>query len=326
MRRSAGFAPFLFAAGFALAAQEQPAAGASAPAFVYASISEARAVLGARDEYVRATTPLERSAKLRTTEAVDEERFMRHMQDTVLEWTDEQRQKLAPVVHLLARFLDGVKWRMPGSILLIQASAALEDDTPHTRDNAIVMTESFLGRGPGMLTHVLAHETFHVLSRNNTELREKLYAAIGFRRCETVIIPPAIARMRITNPDAVESRHTISVRYQGEPVEALPYVRFSSADIDPRAGFMQQIQVAWLLVDRKGSECRARGGALEDGVAPEQLEGLYERVGRNTQYLFHPEEILADNFSLLFFSTLRGSAQGIRSPEILETMRKILHE
>jgi hypothetical protein len=34
-------------------------------------------------------------------------------------------------------------------------------------------------------------------------------------------------------------------------------------------------------------------------VGPGELTGFFEQIGRNTQYIIHPEEILADNFSLL---------------------------
>lgn len=314
---------------FALAtppAGAQPAATGSVPAFVYATRSEARAVLGARDEYVRASTPLERSAKLKTAEPVDEERFARHMQDAAQEWTQEQRQRIAPVLEGLTRFLGGVKWRIPERILLIQAGAALEEDSPHTRANAIVMPASYLARGPNVLAHVLVHETFHVLTRNNEPLREQLYAAIGFGRCESVVIPDEIARLAITNPDTVESRHTIAVRYRGEPVEALPYIRFPSERVDPRKGFLSQLEVAWLLVDRQGTGCRAREGPQARGVSPDELEGLYEQIGRNTSYLFHPEEILAENFALLVYRSLGRPLKGLPSPEILDRMRGILLE
>ena len=321
-----GVALLLFAAGAAFPARAQPSTGASAPSFVFATIAEAQAVLGARDDYVRATTALERSAKLRVADAVDEERFMRFMRDRALEWTDEQQRNLALPIERLARFLEGMKWRMPGRILLIQSDAALEDDSPHTRGQAIVVPASFLARGPGLMAHLLAHEMFHVLTRGNSALKERLYAAIGFRRCDTVVIPPLIARLAITNPDTVESRHTISVRYQGQPVDALPVHTVSVRGYRPARGFMKQVHLAWLLIDRRGAECRARDGAQAGGVAPQELEGLSEQVGRNTQYLFHAEEILADNFSLLFFASVSGSTQGIPSPEILERMRQILFD
>jgi len=47
-------------------------------------------------------------------------------------------------------------------------------------------------------------------------------------------------------------------------------------------------------------------------------------VGRNTRYLWHPEEILADNFALLFLGLLRGAPPQLPSPDVLERMRAIL--
>lgn len=42
-------------------------------------------------------------------------------------------------------------------------------------------------------------------------------------------------------------------------------------------------------------------------------------MGRNTGYIIHPEEILADNFKLL-----ATGAENVPSPQILEKMRVIL--
>jgi hypothetical protein len=309
----------------ALPAWAQRAAEPRAPEFVFADVSQARKILGARDDYVRATAPLERQAKLKTAEPVDEERFTRTMQEAPREWDPRQRENLEPLLGLLGRFLAKVRWKMPERILLVQSGPSLEDGFPHTRGNAIIAPASYYERGAAMMIYLLSHETFHILTRDNPELRETLYSAIGFRRCDTVVIPLEIAALRLTNPDAIESRHTISVRYRGQPVEVLPYVRFPSADIDPRAGFMKQVKTLWLLVDRRGGECRARSGP-DASVDPEQLEGLFEQIGRNTDYLFHPEEILADNFSQLFIAETSREKPRFNSPGVIERLRKILLE
>jgi hypothetical protein len=309
----------------ALPAYAQRAPGGTTPVFVFATAAEGSAILGTRDDYVLATMPLERQAKLRTKEPVDDERFLKHMRGTTLEWTEEQRANLQKITDRLAGFLGGVKWRMPERMLLVQTKPDLEDDLPHTRANAIVFPASYYQRGPVTAAFVLTHEAFHVMTRHNPELKERLYAAIGFKRCETVSIPPAIARLRITNPDTVEDRHTIAVRYRGKPVEALPHIRLPSEQIDPREGFANRIQVAWLLIDRKGTDCRVREGA-EASVDPNDLEGLFEQIGRNTQYLFHAEEVLADNFVELFAASLSSQPRKVPSPEILEKIRTIIFE
>jgi hypothetical protein len=333
-RRSNGRSPttalrflilFLSVGGAAYGAFAQSANDPAASAYAFATAAEGRAILSARDEYVRAISALERSAQLRTGDKVDEGRFMQFMQGTVLDWTEEERRHLRPLIARLDRFLSGLKWKRPEKILLVRVDAALENGAPHTRANGIMLPKSEFTTE--RRTYVVSHETFHVLSREDSGLKERLYGTIGFRRCERIEIPESVSRMRVTNPDAVENRHTIAVRYRGKAVEAMPFLRFKSDKFDTRSGFLGNARIAWLLVDRERADCRVRtGSAAEAEGAPEELQGLFEQIGRNTQYLAHPEEILADNFFQLFVSTFRRPSAEVQSPEILERMRAILFQ
>jgi hypothetical protein len=56
-------------------------------------------------------------------------------------------------------------------------------------------------------------------------------------------------------------------------------------------------------------------------VEVEAVEGFFEQIGRNTGYIIHPEEILADNFVLL---VLGRTTPPVPNPEIPEEMRAIL--
>ena len=59
------------------------------------------------------------------------------------------------------------------------------------------------------------------------------------------------------------------------------------------------------------------GGAdLRD---PSALPSYFDQIGRNTQYIIHPEEILADNFVLMI-----NEAPSVPSPSILQGMRVVL--
>ena len=85
--------------------------------------------------------------------------------------------------------------------------------------------------------------------------------------------------------------------------------------IDVTKGFSVHARTSWLPVDRHDGNCRAR----DERLTTDSLEGLYEQVGRNTGYLIHPEEILADTFALLF----RAPAK-IASPEVPTRIERIL--
>jgi hypothetical protein len=310
-----------FAAGLVLVLAA--CAQAQDPRFAFATEGQARAALGAQDDYVRATSPFERSVVLGTEEVMDAERFAAAMQATVLDWTEEERQALTTVLARLERFLSGMKWKGPSTILLVKTSDQLLDGFPHTRGNAIIVQEGSLREmlaRPALMDLVLVHETFHVLTRANPGLREELYRTIGFRACAAVELPGAIERLRLTNPDAPESRHAIRVRWRGRPVEVLPFVHFPSRTVDPKAGFASHMQVSWLVVERRRDRCIAR----DTGAKQEELEGLVDQVGNNTGYMIHPEEILADNFALLYRESVTPGVTRVHSPDILKRIRSVL--
>jgi hypothetical protein len=56
-------------------------------------------------------------------------------------------------------------------------------------------------------------------------------------------------------------------------------------------------------------------------ASPEEVSRFFEQVGRNTNYVIHPEEILADNFALLVLDE-----HNVPSPEILEKTQRILEQ
>ena len=97
-------------------------------------------------------------------------------------------------------------------------------------------------------------------------------------------------------------------------------MHFASDTVDPKAGFVSQMRTAWLVVERRQDRCVAR----DEGATLEELQGLGAQVGNNTGYMIHPEEILADNFALLYRETVTPGVTKIRSPEILERIRSVL--
>lgn len=75
-----------------------------------------------------------------------------------------------------------------------------------------------------------------------------------------------------------------------------------------------------------GRDATAPTNASFDDKHPQLIEvngmtGFFEQVGRNTDYLIHPEEILADNFAILVVGDER-----IVSPEVINRIKKVLEE
>jgi hypothetical protein len=287
---------------------------------IFAGLQEAGAILGWEDDYIRATRPLERRVKLRRTQPVDAAEYRRQMAAQALDWTEEERRRLAPLAERTEAFVATLRARMPARILLIKAGDIM-DGAAHTRVNAIVLPQSFLASARQEdLAYMLGHELFHLLSRHDERARERLYAAIGFRGCERTELPAALEPRRVTNPDAPGDRHTIGVRHKGQPVEVMPVSLLPSGALDPAKGFIAQMRTPWLLVERRDGLCRATGRSAET----QELEGLFEQIGRNTEYVIHPEEILADNFALIALAAITGRHPPLPSPQVVERMRAIL--
>jgi hypothetical protein len=172
------------------------------------------------------------------------------------------------------------------------------------------------------LEKLLAHEIFHVVSRNKPELKRTLYAAIGFEPCGEVVLPPALAARKMTNPDAPVNEHCIEVQVDGASVWGMPILLSRQERFDPAAGmpFFGYLTLWMLLVERDGASPRP---LLRDGapvlVPFNRVSGLADKIGRNTGYVIHAEEILASNFELL----VQG-APNAPSPEVLERIRAVL--
>jgi hypothetical protein len=259
-------------------------------------------------------------AKLRRTKPVDAEEYRSYLSAQALAWSEAERERYAPLVARLEPFLDTVRARMPARILLIKAADVM-DGAPHTRSNAIVLPQAFLEKADREeLLYVIAHELSHLLSRHDDRARAKLYAAIGFKPCERVELPAELERLRITNPDAPADRHTIHVRYRGNSTEAMPVAMLRTGKLAPGQGFLANWHAPWLLVERRGGTCHATGQRAE----PHELEGLYERIGRNTDHLVHPEEIVAENFALLALETLIGLRAPLPSPDVAQRIRRLV--
>jgi hypothetical protein len=102
------------------------------------------------------------------------------------------------------------------------------------------------------------------------------------------------------------------------------YSRTEKYDVQQGGEFFFYMASQLLLVDREGDSPIAKpvyAGSQPRLVDFDQVSGFYEQVGRNTQYIIHPEEILADNFAMLVMDD-----ESAPSPEILQKLRDVLTE
>ena len=93
-------------------------------------------------------------------------------------------------------------------------------------------------------------------------------------------------------------------------------------DVKRGGEFFEYLQLRFLVVEKdtgSGNFMAAPAGSSPRLVGEQHVSGFMEQVGRNTNYIIHPEEILAENFALLVLKE-----NNVASPEILRKMREVL--
>jgi hypothetical protein len=314
----------LLALGAAAAARAEPEGGiAIGPAsrIVCVGAAAGRAVLEAEDDFLTRLGPFDRAVRLASAEPVSPEAFRARVGDGAAEWTDDERARVLEAAAAVSPALLRLALPFPEQVLVVKTAPGTEGNAAFTRGAAIFLPERMTRRAGEPLERLLLHELFHVLSRANPHLRDRLYAAIGFVHTGEARLPPSLDARRITNPDAPVNAHAIRIEHGGVPFWAVP-ILFSESDVvDPQArGLFAAMRSKLLLVERV--EDGPPVALLDRGsvrmIDHEAAGGFFDQVGRNTAYLIHPEEILADNFVLV----VRGGT--IRTPAVTERLRRLL--
>ena len=110
------------------------------------------------------------------------------------DWTPEELATLEQAVSAVAQQF--AKWRLPlpETILLVKLTGNVDGGAAYTRGSAIMLPEQTLRWPRQRFERLLAHELFHILSRHQPELRQKLYGVIGFQPCGEIELPAALRK------------------------------------------------------------------------------------------------------------------------------------
>jgi len=290
----------------------------------FASASEGSRTLKTRDDFVQRLSPFDRAARMKVARVVSEDEYLAFVGRNVIDWPQEQIQLVSKVIDALRPQLGDLSLALPATIQLIQTTGNEEGGAAYTRGAAIILTKDELTKDAETLKRLIAHELFHILSRQNPELREKLYRIIGFEKCNEIELPPELKRRKITNPDAPRNDHFIRLQIDNRECLAVPILLSTAEIYDTKRGgeFFAYLQFQFLVVEKSaGSETfkPAYEGSSPKVVGPERVSGFMEQIGRNTEYVIHPEEVLAENFALLVLNKVN-----VASPQILQKMREVL--
>ena len=313
----------LHAHAVCLGAPFEPSLSEGERPFKFASVSEGQEVLSTTDEFVMQMSAFDRQVRLQSEADQGVTKLLNFSANQVLQWTSEEKEILTESISRLEPKLQelGMTWSEP--IKIIKTTGQEESDAAYTRGMAIIFPQSKVGTLDRLPTRLLAHELFHVISRSKPELRDRLFKLIGFHRVPMIELPKHLDEMRITNPDAPKIEHIIQLNLDADvKVFATPFL-FSKEAYTPTKkslfGYLQ-FQLMKVVKTTNGNWMPAGEELSELFISPDHPD-YWRQIGGNTRYVIHPEEIIADNFSLLI------TGEKPKDPLLIEAVkRELLHQ
>lgn len=291
----------------------------------FASVAEGRAVLGADDEWVAATSDFQRGATMGVAPPVTRARFLAFAADTVKPWSAPQKARWRKALDALAPTFAALRVPLPAEVLLVNTDGRDASNAPYTRAHAVMLPMGALKDGAGDMPSdpvLMAHELFHVASRHAPALATRLYATIGFEPVAPVQWPAGWLPARIANPDAPHDRHAMRVSIAGRPALVMPLLMASRTELKPGESFFSVMDLRLLEVTTAPNGPTLP--VMRDGQpvwhAPGAVPDFLAKLGGNTGYVIHPEETMADNFALL------AAGRPARNPAVLARIEAVLRE
>ncbi len=285
----------------------------------FATTDEAVKILSFEDDYIKRLSLFDCASKFDSDVILDEAGRIVAYDKVVLEWNDEQKNNIDKAMLTVTSKLELLDMDVPEIVFGLTTNAD-EGGAAYTRGNMIVLKPYHVAVYSKGLEELIAHELFHVYSRLNKDKRPAIYDIIGYTKCDELSPPESLKDLMIANPDAPENNYYIEGTYQGVNYAYIPVIYSSeSYEIGSGRSFFETLHDDMLAVELIGDE--PVPVLINDElliVKKDEIVGFYEQIGRNTDYTYHPEETMADNFVFLLFDTK------VSTPRIVKELRDVL--
>jgi hypothetical protein len=196
----------------------------------------------------------------------------------------------------------------PDTLVLIKThSKHYGDGVWYTRENCIIIPESDITKKKtNPFTSTMMHEVFHVFSRLNPKKSDDFYKLIGFQSIglNNLEIPQTLKDRIFHNPDGVDFAQRIFLAQKdGSTIEAIPIIYSNQlGHKDNMDDFFAYVEFSLFQIKPDG-DGKWTVVTKEDGFSStlkmDEQSDFFAQIKDNTGYIIHPDEILADNFSIM---------------------------
>lgn len=294
----------------------------------FATQAQTQALIQKDDAWLQAASPFQRAATMGLAGKGSQQkapglaRFKSFLASTALDWPADEKTRWQKAAQELAPRLAQLQLaQKPQRIQLALTDGRDAANTPYTRGDTIYLPRNYAGKSSSDL-ELLAHEYFHILTRENPELAQSIYQLLGFSTAGELEWPAEWLPARIANPDAPHSRNVMALQREGKTMHVMPLLVAHRTELQPGETFFHVLDVRLLSVtpgagQQPSRALRGPNGQLQWTEVSETRDYL-QRLGGNTNYVFHPEETAADNFAYLV------SGRKVRNPELLTQLAQRL--
>lgn len=267
--------------------------------FKFADIETGIKILSADDEFLTTMKPIEIALRVGSPTAdktIDD--LKAHYAANVVEWPEAEKALMKALLVTHKKKLAKIEHLLPETVYFIKVTNEVESGISHTRGNAFVSPQ----RRSSISTKLFFHQIFHILSRHNRIKRASLYNIINFRPC--YFQPTAdVDKYSVRNPEAPFTEFFLPVEIEDRDTYVMTYLHTTHDGFDPtiKRGFDGHITGDLIEVSVNDSICKPiiKANGKASIYKHEEVPDFYEKVGHNTNFDIHPEEIIADNFAFL---------------------------
>ena len=287
--------------------------------FHFASVEEAKKLVSAEDNFTKHWSNFDIVSRLGDPKGTKQQ-LKEYEANELREWTDEEKKMITDFMYKINETIRQEKFQLPFPQQITLVKSTLKDEgeaAGYTRENWIALYDK-VGQIDELRRHeLILHELFHILTRHTIEFKRMAYSTIGFEVAEKEFeYPEELQVKRITNPDIAKFDSYATFNVNGESKKCAMVLYHDRPYTEGR--FFEYVKVGFVPYDENFKAIRDKEGKVVV-YDMKEVKDFFDKVGKNTGYIIHPEEILAENFVIAFLNQ-----DPVKTPELRERLRQVL--
>jgi len=228
------------------------------------------------------------------------EELKQYATEQVLSFTEEDKKSIDEAIKYIKKISRKRGYTLPSANNIVFVKTTMHEENgsyAYTHGTQIYLGEVVLefADEDNDFRHIIAHELFHCLTRNNPDFRKDMYELLGFTVMEKdVEFPKETADLIISNPDVEHHNSYATIEINGEKRDCVAVFEFTKPFEEPGDSFFYNNIKGFVPLNDLYTVYRPEDVTNFLGVYGKELEDL-----ENLGIIDDPEEVMAERFGML---------------------------